>query len=93
MKKLIRPATIIGLSLILVLISASLTRSAQTLSLSSLSSAALFLQTTPTPQVVDKSEVGSTDQIVIMGGVIALIIFAPIFISRKNWQNSQQSVK
>jgi hypothetical protein len=54
--------------------------------LRNLSGAAALFQTTPTPQVQDQSEVGSTDQIVIMGGVIALIIFAPIFISRKAWR-------
>jgi len=86
MKKLVRPALMVGLSLFLALFSAALTCSAQTTPLANLSSASLFFQTTPTPQVQDQSEVGSTDEIVIMGGVIALIIFAPIFISRKAWR-------
>jgi hypothetical protein len=89
MKKLIRPAITIGLSLVLAFLSAALTWSAQALPVPNLSGATLFLQTTPTPQAVDKSEVGSTNEILIMGGVIALIIFAPIFLSRKNWRNSQ----
>jgi hypothetical protein len=86
MKKLVRPALMIGLSLFLALMSAALTCSAQASPLRNLSGAAALFQTTPTPQVVDKSEVGSTDQIVIMGGVIVLIIIAPIFISRKAWR-------
>ena len=86
MKKLARPALMIGLSLFLALMSAALTCSAQASPLRNLSGAAALFQTTPTPQVQDKSEVGSTDQIVIMGGVIVLIIIAPIFISRKAWR-------
>ena len=91
MKKLIRPAFIIGLSLFLALVSAGITCSAQATTLPSLSGATLSLQTTPTPVVKDKSEVGSTDEIVIMGGLIVLIIFAPILISRKNWQPPRQN--
>lgn len=86
MKKLVRPALMIGLSLILALISAALTCSAQASPFRNLSGATVLFQTTPTPQVQDKSELGSTDQIVIMGVVIVFIIFAPIFISRKAWR-------
>jgi len=86
MKKLMRPALMIGLSLFLALLIAAMSCSAQASTLPNLSGATLFLQTTPTPQVQDNSEVGSTDQIVIMGGVIVLIIFAPIFISRRAWR-------
>jgi hypothetical protein len=85
MKKLMRPALIIGLSLILALISAAITCSAQA-ALPNLSGATLSLQTSPTPKVKDKSEIGSTDEIVAMGGVIVLIILTPILISRKNWK-------
>jgi len=86
MKKLVRPALMIGLSLFLALVSAALTCSAQASPLRNLSGATSLFQTTPTPQAQDKSEVGSTDQIVILGGVIVIIIFAPIFISRKAWR-------
>lgn len=89
MEKFIRPAIMIGLSFVLALLGAALTYSAEALPLPSLSGATLFLQTTPTPPVVDKSEVGSTDEIIVMSAVIAIIIFTPIFISRKNWQNNQ----
>ena len=41
-------------------------------------------QTTPTPQLEDVSEIGSTDGILIMGIVIVLIVSLPlIFYKRK----------
>ena len=85
MKKLVRPALMIGLSMFLALFSAALSCSAQVSPLHNLSGATVLFQSTPTPQVQNQSEVGSTDEIVVMGGVIVLIIFAPIFISRKAW--------
>lgn len=86
MKKLTRPALTLGLSLLLALFSAAMSYSAQASPLPRFSGAALFFQTTPTPQVQDQSEIGSTDQIVIMGGVIVFIIFMPIILSRKSWR-------
>jgi hypothetical protein len=50
--------------------------------------AAFFFQATPTPQVQDKSEVGSTDGIVLMGVVIVMIIVVPILLRRKTWADS-----
>ena len=87
MKKLTRPAITIGLSLLLALFSAALTYSAPSSSIqSNLSASTFLLQVTPTPQAEDKSEIGSTDEIVIMGGVIAFIIILPILLSRKSWR-------
>lgn len=86
MNKFVLPAIIIGFSFILALVSASLTCSVQATSFPNLSGATLSLQATPTPAAKDKSEVGSTDEIVVMGGVIAVVIFAPIFVSRKKWK-------
>ena len=86
MKKLTRPALTIGLSLVLALFSAALTYSAPASTQSSFSGASFFLQATPTPPAQDRSEIGSTDGIVIMGAVIAFIVFAPILISRKSWR-------
>ena len=86
MKKLIRSTLMIGLSLALALFGAAITYKAQASPLPNLSGATLSFQTTPTPPVEDNSKVGSTDQIIIMGGVIALIIFAPIFISQRTWK-------
>jgi hypothetical protein len=48
----------------------------------------LLLQTTATPLPADekdKSEVGSTDGIVVMGVVIVLIVAIPIVVRRKHW--------
>lgn len=86
MKRFARPAITLALSLVLALFSAALTYSAPISTLPGLSGAAFFFQATPTPQVQDKSEIGSTDEIAVMGAVIVFIIFAPIFISRKSWR-------
>lgn len=86
MKKLTRPAITIGLSLLLAIFSAALTYSAPSSTQANLSATGFLVQVTPTPQVEDKSEIGSTDEIVIMGGVIAFIIITPIFLSRKAWR-------
>jgi hypothetical protein len=86
MKKLIRPFLIIGLSLFLALFSTATTHSTQSATLPDLSDGSLFFQVTPTPQVIDRSEIGSTDEIVIMGGVIMVIIFLPILLTRKSWR-------
>jgi len=85
MKKIARPAITIGLSLALALFSAVQTESVPASTLSNLAGIPI-LQTTPTPQAQDNSEMGSTDGIVLMGGVIVLIIFAPILINRKTWR-------
>lgn len=47
--------------------------------------ASFFFQATTTPEPEDKSEVGSTDGIIVMGGVISLIIIVPILARRKRW--------
>ena len=89
MKRFIRPAIVIGLSLTLALCSAALTRTFQPSGYGNLSAAAFFLQTTPTPEQVDRSEVGSTDGIVVMGFVIVAIAVLPILLRRKAWMTSQ----
>ena len=50
------------------------------------------MQITPTPDIQqeDNSEVGSTDEIVIMGGVIAVIVLLPLLIQRKAWMKEDQ---
>lgn len=50
-----------------------------------IAAAAFYVQETPTPQVEDSSEVGSTDGIVLMGVIIVLIIVVPIVLQRKSW--------
>jgi hypothetical protein len=89
MKKLTRPFIILGICLLLALSCATLTYSARSSNLSNTTGAALFFQSTPTPQPEeDKSEVGSTDGIVIMGGVITLIVILPILARRKAWMRT-----
>ncbi|HEX6270762.1 MAG TPA: hypothetical protein VFZ43_11030 [Anaerolineales bacterium] len=40
---------------------------------------------TTTPQPEGVSEIGSTDGIVAMGGIIVLIVITPILLRRKHW--------
>jgi hypothetical protein len=55
-----------------------------------LAGAAFFMmQPTSTPEPKDLSEIGSTDGIVIMGVLIALIIIVPILLRRKAWLESR----
>ena len=88
MRKLVRSTLAITLSVLFAAISAALTYSAPIPIKGNFSSATIFAQTTPTPQQTNTSEIGSTDQIVLMGGVIAFIIIAPIIIRRKSWMQS-----
>jgi hypothetical protein len=88
MKRLIRPAIIILVGVALALMAAAVTRIIPPGSGVHLSAAALFFQTTPTPTQVDRSEVGSTDGIVVMGFIIVTIVLLPILIRRKAWSHS-----
>ena len=80
-----RPIITVGLGIVLALFSAALTYSAPPVIQGNLGTAALFVQPTRTPQPQDLSEIGSTDGIIIMGLVIALIIIIPILLRRKAW--------
>lgn len=89
MKQLIRPSTILIVSLVLILISAAFSQSisAQSYKLANNTGAVLFFQTTTTPQPEeDKSEIGSTDNITMLGFVLVAIILIPILLQRKNWR-------
>lgn len=86
MKRSTPPLISIGLSLVLALFSAALTYSAPSHAQMNFPAGSFFLQATPTPQQEDVSEIGSTDGIIIMGGVIALIIVMPILLLRKSWR-------
>jgi hypothetical protein len=89
MKKFMRPIITIGLGLVLSLISAALTHSTPPLLEENFSAAAFFLQPTPTPQPEDLTRIGSTDGIVTMGILIALIVIIPIFLRRNSWMESR----
>lgn len=86
MKKLLRPIITVGLGSLLALFSAALTYSAPPAMEGAIGAAAfLVLQPTATPKPKDLSEIGSTDAIVFMGILIALIIVVPIILRRNSW--------
>lgn len=85
MRKLVRPIITVGLGLVLALFSAALTYSAPPDGQGDIPSAELLLQLTKTPKPQDLSEIGSTDGIIVMGVIIALIILVPILVSRNSW--------
>ena len=90
MKKLIRPAIILGVSLLIALASAAITYTAKISGAGSSTTASLLLQATPTPDAEeDRSEIGSTDFIVVMGGVITLIVLIPVLAHRKAWMRAE----
>jgi hypothetical protein len=86
MRRFWRPIITIGLGLVLASFSAALTYSAPPTGQADLLAAKSVLQTTTTPQPEeDLTEVGSTDGILVMGFVIALIIIIPILLQRTSW--------
>ena len=85
MKKIARPLITLGIGLFLAFFSAALTYFPPLNTQSVISSAAFFSQTTPTPEQQDKSEIGSTDQIVVLGVAICIIVVLPILLRRKFW--------
>ena len=79
---------IFGIALVLIVLVFALVAAANfdhpTVSTKNLSAASLSMQiTSPTPPVGDRSEVGSTDGIVIMGFVLAIIVIIPVLFHRK----------
>jgi hypothetical protein len=86
MKRIIPPLTTILLSIVLAVFSAALTYSSSSQAQRVLPESPYFLQATPTPPQEDRSEVGSTDEIIIMSGVIAFIVITPILLRRKAWR-------
>ena len=85
MRRLLRPIITVGLSLVLALFSAALSYSASPSTTANLESADSLLPAGITPQPDDLSEVGSTDGIMVMGFLIALIILIPILLQRRLW--------
>ena len=89
MKRFLRPLTMVIISLFLVLLSIAFSRSitiAQSPIYTGSNGAAMFFQTTTTPQPQeDRSEIGSTDGITFMGFAIVAIIIIPILLQRKRW--------
>ena len=92
MKKLIRPAIIFVLSIFLALSCTMIAFSTRPPIPKDSTGATLMMQITPTPNLEeDNSEVGSTDGIVIMGGVIAVIVLLPLLLQRKAWMKENQT--
>ena len=79
----------IGLSLVLALFSAALTYSAPPYTQGNFAAAASFLQPTATPKPQGLSQIGSTDGIIVMGFIIALIIVVPILVRKKSWRENR----
>jgi hypothetical protein len=88
MNKLMRPIITIGLGLVLALVSAAVSAPRPTTVPGKPGATAFSLQTTPTPQPEDSSKMGSTDGLVAMGILIALIIIIPILLRRKSWMQN-----
>jgi hypothetical protein len=87
---LLRPILTIAIGFLLALFTAALTYSTPPAMDETFGAAALFVtQPSSTPQPEDLSEIGSTDGIIIMGFVIALIIIVPIILRRKAWLESR----
>ena len=81
-----RPLITVGLASLLALFSAALPYSAPPAMEANFDTAAfIVLQPTSTPKPTDLSEIGSTDGIVFMGILIALIILVPIVLRRNSW--------
>lgn len=88
MKKSIRPFIFLLTSLLLILSNAAFSQSISgpSFKLTDSVGKVLSYQTTNTPPPQqDKSEIGSTDGITILGFVIVMIIVLPILIKRKEW--------
>ena len=87
---LVRLIITVGLGSLLALFSAAITYSTPPAMAGAFGAAAfLVLQPTSTPKPKDLSEIGSTDGIVVMGILIALIIIIPILLHRKSWMESR----
>jgi hypothetical protein len=86
----ITPAPIITLtiSLFIALSCAAVTYTARTFGSNNSTTASLFPANHPHPAGRGgPHEVGSTDGIVVMGGVIVLIVLVPILLQYKTWMH------
>lgn len=86
MKRFFRPAILLFISVLIALFSMAVSYITRRPDSALSTTAAYFLQVTPTPPVEeDRSVIGSTDGIVVMGGVIVLIVLIPILLRWKAW--------
>lgn len=85
MKKLLRilrPAALLGLGLLLAVTSAAIGQ--PVLSGTHLNTAGLAQ---PTATAAPRSEVGSTDGLVLLSVIIVLVVIVPILTRRKSWSS------
>lgn len=80
----LRPAALVGLGLLLALLSAALGQPAGELT-GAAGTSASALQATLTPPPAGQSEIGSTDGLVFVSALIAIIILTPILLRWKLW--------
>lgn len=86
MRKAVRaplPIAALGIAILLALGIAALSQ--PNLAPHDLGAAALSLQITATPAVQERSEIGSTDGIMLMSIVIVLIVVVPLLLRRRSW--------
>ena len=88
MKKPVRLSIIIGIGLLLFFSAALSSLASSPHVTMNFRAAALYQSPTSTPQVEDVSEIGSTDEIMVLGGIIVLIVIVPIFLYRKSWMHT-----
>jgi hypothetical protein len=87
-KKFLRPTLLLATSMLLAFFSAALTYiTPPAMQLNFPSASEFFQEPTSTPQAQNISEIGSTDGIIILGGVLVLIVIVPIFFYRKAWMS------
>lgn len=87
--RILRPAIYIGIGLAFAFIGASVGSINSLGSSADLGAAALYQAqfASPTPTVVAVSHPGSTDQIMLMGIIIAVIVTLPVLFHRSTWTN------
>ena len=81
---------VVGMCLSLALLSGAITSPTQPARQGEATVTPVSTQVTTTPQPEGVSEIGSTDGIVAMGGIIVLIVLTPILLRRKQWIRSAQ---
>jgi hypothetical protein len=89
MRRTLRPIITLGLAFVLALCSAALTFSTPPAMQGDFGDSTFFIPSASAPPPQDSSEIGSTDGIVIMGFVIALIVVIPILVRRKEWMENR----
>jgi hypothetical protein len=92
MNKLVHPAIVTALIIFLALSCTVIAFSTKPPVLNNSTEVVFLFQTTPTPLIEeDQSEVGSTDEIILLGGAIVIIVLIPIILQRKAWAQKKNA--